>query len=119
VVVADFGEGLTGHILHSELLRSSLAGVQCRIDGHKGSMTFDFASNLVLQSTELGKETYTLDTSGLNFISSFAGSMGNFLMALEADTEPMVSGRQNLSTIRTIMAEDKSARAGGEWVHCT
>ncbi len=118
VVVADFGEGLTGHILHSELLRSSLGGVQCRVDGDKGSLIFDFGSNLTLESSELGEGTYMLDTSGLNFVSSFAGSMGDFLMALEADTEPMVSGRRNLSTIRTIMAEDESARAGGKWVHC-
>ena len=118
VVVADFGEGLTGHILHSELLRSSLGGVQCRVDGDKGSLTFDFGSDLMLESTELGEGTYMLDTSGLNFVSSFAGSMGDFLIALEADTEPMVSGRRNLSTIRTILAEDESARAGGKWIHC-
>jgi len=42
--------------------------------------------------------------------------MGNFLMALEEDREPMVSGRSNLVTIRTVVAEDESARSGGRWV---
>ena len=114
VVVEDFGEGMTGHILHSELLRSSLGGVQCRVDGDKGSLVFDFGSALTLDSSALGKRS--LDTSGLEFVSSFAGSMGNFLMAIEDDTEPMVSGRRNLATIRTVVAEDESARSGGRWV---
>jgi predicted dehydrogenase len=129
VVIADFGEGLTGHILHSELLRSNLHGVQCRVDGDKGSLVFDFHSTLVLESSILGKETYipplggvgggyTLDTSGLNYVSSHSGSMGDFLMAIEEDREPLVSGRRNLSTIRTILAEDESARSGGRWVTC-
>lgn len=116
VAVADFGEGLTGHILHSELLRSSLGGVQCRVDGNKGSLSFDFGSSLLMESSELGYGQYMLNTSGSNFVSSFAGSMGDFLIALENDTEPMVSGRRNLSTIRTILAEDESARSGGKWI---
>jgi predicted dehydrogenase len=119
VVVADFGEGLTGHILHSELLRSSLGGVQCRVDGSKGSLTFDFGSRLILESSVLGKGARMLDTSGSKFVSSFAGSMGDFLMAIEQDTEPMVSGQRNLSTIRTILAEDESARSRGQWVRCS
>jgi predicted dehydrogenase len=70
MVVADFGEGLTGHILHSELLRSNLHDVQCRVDGDKGSLVFDFHSTLVLESSILGKESHTLDTSGLNYFFS-------------------------------------------------
>ncbi len=119
VVVADFGEGLTGHLLHSELLRSSLGGVQCRVDGNKGSLTFDFDNTLMLESSILGKGTLTLDTSGLSFVSSHCGSMGDFLMAIEEDREPLVSGRRNLSTIRTILAEDESAKSGGRWVLCS
>jgi len=115
--IADFGEGLTGHILHSELLRSSLGGSQCRVDGDKGSIVFDFwGSWLNLESHLLGKGVFTLDTSKLHYPESFCGSMGDFLIALEEDREPLVSGRSNLATIRTILAEDQSARAGGEWV---
>ena len=116
LVVADFGEGLTGHILHSELLRSSLDGVQCRVDGDKGSLVFDFNSTLTLESSILGKGVCTLDTSGLNYVSSHCGSMGDFLIAIEEDREPLVSGRRNLATIRTILAEDESAKVGGRWV---
>ena len=118
VVVADFGEGLTGHILHSELLRSSLGGVQCRVDGDKGSLALDFGSKLLLESSVLGKGTHAIDTSGLDFVSSFAGSIGGFLRAIEEDEEPPVSGRKNLATIRTVIAEDESARSGGRWVSC-
>ena len=116
LVVADFGEGLTGHILHSELLRSSLDTVQCRVDGDKGSLVFDFNSTLTLESSILGKGVCTLDTSGLNYVSSHCGSMGDFLIAIEEDREPLVSGRRNLATIRTILAEDESARVGGKWI---
>ena len=114
-VIADFGDGLTGHILHSELLRSSIGGVQCRVDGDKGSLAFDFHSSLIMESSILGKKC-ELDTSGLDFVSSHCGSMADFLIAIEEDKEPMVSGRRNLPTIRTILAEDESARAGGKWV---
>jgi len=42
--------------------------------------------------------------------------MGDFLIAIEEDREPLVSGRRNLATIRTILAEDESAKVGGRWV---
>jgi len=119
MVVHDFGEGLAGHILHSELLRSHLGGVQCRVDGPKGSIVFDFDNVLTIQSTDLGKEPRLLDTAGLKFISSFAGSMGDFLMSIEEGCEPMVSARKNLATIRTVLAEARSTRAGGQWMSCT
>jgi len=119
VVVADFGAGLTGHILHSELLRSSLGSVQCRADGDKGSLVFDFENTLVLESSMLGEEPRTIDTSDLNFVSSHCGSMADILIAIEEDREPLVSGRRNLATIRTILAEDESARLGGKWIAIT
>lgn len=116
MVIADFGQGLTGHILHSELLRSHLDGVHCRIDGDKGSLTFDFHKELFI---DLGEGPLLLDTDGLNFVSSHCGSMADFLIAIEKDKEPTVSGRSNLQTIITILAEDESARSGGKWVCCS
>jgi predicted dehydrogenase len=120
-VVTDFGAGLTGHVLHSELLRCSpaLGGVRCRVDGEKGSMAFDFDSTLSLDSSVLGGGVRTLDTSGLTYVSSFAGTMGDFLIAIEEGREPLVSARRNLATLRTVMAEHRSAQAGGEWVACS
>lgn len=118
MVVVDFGNGLTGHILHTELLRSSLGGVECRIDGDKGSIKFDFNNNLVIDSKVLGKGALMLDLTGSNFVSSHAGSMGDFLLAIEENEEPSVSGKDNLATIRTVIAEDKSARLGGKWIIC-
>lgn len=116
MVVADFGQGLTGHILHSELLRSHLGGVQCRIDGNKGSLKFNFHNELCI---DFGKGPLMLDTKELNFVSSHCGSMADFLIAIEEDKEPSVSGRRNLQTIITILAEDESAKAGGKWVYCS
>ena len=120
VVVSDFGEGLTGHVLHSELLRGSGAtgGVRCRVDGDKGSIVFDFDSQLTLDSLVLGGGPRALDTAGLTYVSSFAGSMGDFLLSIEEGREPLVSARRNLATVRTFMAEDRSAREGGAWVPC-
>lgn len=117
-VIADFGVGLTGHILHSELLRSTLGGTQCRVDGDKGSMVFDFDSYLKIESSELGEGTRTLDLSAASYPASWCGTMGDLLISIEEDREPLVSGRKNLATIRTILAEDESARAGGKWVQC-
>ncbi len=116
MVIADFGQGLTGHILHSELLRSHSGGVQCRIDGDKGSLTFDFHNRLFI---DLGEGPILLDTKGLNFVSSHCGSMADFLIAIEEDKEPTVSGRRNLQTIITILAEDESAKSGGKWIDCS
>jgi len=97
-------------------LRSSLGGVQCRIDGDKGSMTFDFHNNMILSLS--GKETYSVDLTDTKFVSSHAGSMADFLIAIENDKEPSVSGKRNLATIKTIIAEDKSTKLGGRWVMC-
>lgn len=121
VVLYDFGPGLTGHVLHSELLRSSgtMGGVRCRVDGDKGSIVFDFDNNLTLDSLVLGGGPRALDTSAGTYISSFAGSMGDFLLAIEEGREPLVSARRNLATIRTIFAEDRSARGGGVWLPCS
>jgi len=113
----DFGSGLTGHIIHSELLRSSLAGNQCRIDGDEGSLVFDFAGeNILLESRRLGRGVCRLDTSEMKWMEALCGSMGDFLLAIEEDREPSVSGQRNLATIRTVMAEIESARTGGQWV---
>jgi predicted dehydrogenase len=117
-VIADFGPGVTGAILHSELVRGGLTGVRCRVDGDQGSLVFDFADVLQLDSTVLGGGVRTLDVSGIEYPSSFCGTMGDLLLAIEDDREPLVSGRENLATIRTILAEHASAQAGGEWVAC-
>jgi predicted dehydrogenase len=117
--LTDFGPGLTGQVLHHELLRSDLGGVRCRIDGDKGSVAFDFwASTLTLDSQVLGGGPRRMNISGASYVDSFAGSMGDFLLAIEEGREPMVSGRRNLPTIRTVLAQDESARAGGRWVAC-
>jgi len=42
--------------------------------------------------------------------------MGDFLAAVENGTEPTVSGRANLATMRAILAELESARRGGVWM---
>lgn len=119
-VITDFGEGLTGHVLHSELLRASadMGGVRCRVDGDRGSLVFDFDRHLTVESAELGGGPRELDVTGLRYASSFAGSMGDFLLAIEEGREPTVSARRNLATVRTFMAEDASARAGGAWMAC-
>jgi predicted dehydrogenase len=116
--IHDFGDGLTGHITHSELLRSDLHGVWCRVDGDKGSIAFDWHSWMRIDSRELGGGPKNLMVDDAEYAESFAGSMGDFLLAIEAGREPLVSGRRNLATIRTITAEHQSALNGGIWVDC-
>jgi predicted dehydrogenase len=117
VSVTDFGEGVTGHILHSELLRSSLFATKCRIDGDKGSLVFDlYGDHLEIQCHRLGDEILALDTSREKRWSSFAGPMGDLLRSIEEHREPQTSARKNLQTIRHVLAEAESARSGGKWV---
>jgi len=115
-VIADFGEGLTGHILHTELLRSSLGGVRCRVDGSVGSVVFDFHDTLRLESKLLVEGVHEIKGSEFVFPSSWCGTMGDFLIAIEEDREPLVSARRNLATMRTILGEEESARSGSRWV---
>ena len=112
----DFGGGLTGTILHSELVRSDMTGVECRIDGDKGSLVFDFFTRMRISCDATGKGVREVDFSGVQFGDSFVGSMADFLCAVEEKREPMVSARKNLATVRTFLAEHESARRGGEWV---
>ena len=117
ISVADFGDGATGHVVHSELLRSSMTGNRCRVDGDQGSLVFDlWGTGLRLQSTQLGDETLTLDLAGIDLPSSFAGPMGDLLVSIEEGREPQVSARRNLATMRHVLAEHRSAQAGGVWI---
>lgn len=112
----DFGSGLTGHILHSELVRSGMTSVECRIDGDKGSLVFDFFSKMRISCEALGEGIHEIDSHGIQFGDSFVGSMADFLCAIEEKREPMVSARKNLVTVRTFLAEHESTRRGGVWV---
>ena len=67
------------------------------------------------QCASLGDSAHTLDTRGIELPSSFTGPMGDFLASIEDGTEPEVSARRNLATIRQVMAEHRSAVAGGTW----
>lgn len=117
ISIADFGEGLTGHIVHSELLRSQLRSQRCRIDGDEGSIVFDLDGSILrFQSKQLGEDIYVLNAGPTEWVSSFRGPMGDLLLSIEEGREPLVSARRNMATIRHILAEDKSARAGGVWV---
>ena len=97
-------------------LRSKLGGTVCRVDGSKGSIVFDWHSWLYVESSDLGPGAYKLDAPNSTWGGSFGGSMSDFLISLEEGREPMVSGRRNLATVRTFLAEDHSVRAGGKWV---
>ena len=113
----DFGEGLTGHILHSELLRSTLGSRRCRIDGDAGSVVFDLSgSTLTIESNRLKNGPAVMNVSDENAPRSQCGSMGDLLIALEQGREPMVSARRNLATMRQVLAEEESVRRGGEWM---
>ncbi len=115
--IADYGDGATGHIVHGELLRSSLGCAQCRVDGDAGSLVFDlYGEGLTIQSETTGEESCELDLEGRELASSFTGPMGDLLISVEDDREPATSARRNLATIRHIVAEDRSARAGGTWM---
>jgi predicted dehydrogenase len=115
ISIADFGEGFTGHIVHSELVQSSMGKSQCRIDSDQGSIEFGlYTSELRLESKELGGPPLNLAQADL--FPSMCGAMGDLLLSIEEQREPLVSGRRNLGTIRHVFAERESGRAGGVWI---
>jgi predicted dehydrogenase len=113
----DFGPGLTGHILHSELLRSTLGSRRCRIDGDAGSLVFELSGNrLTLDSKPLGRGVVSLDVTPPEPVYSQCGSMGDLLISIEEGREPLVSARRNLATMRQVLAEQAGVKLGGAWM---
>jgi predicted dehydrogenase len=117
ISIHDFGSELTGHILHHELLQVDAPSQPCRVDGDGGSLLFDlWGDSITIHSVRLAGSPRELQLQPLGLPHSMAGSMGDFLGAVEDGREPMVSGRANLATLRAIFGELASARQGGAWV---
>lgn len=117
ISVIDFGTGLTGHILHSEIVRSGATSAMCRIDGSEGSLVFPMSGDTVeIYSSRLKHEPARLDLSILNLSHSMAGSMGDLLLSLEQKREPLVSARRNLATLTAVLADQKSSEQHGVWL---
>lgn len=115
ISVVDYGPGFTGHVVHSELLRSSMTRSQCRVDGDGGSLLFNLhGDRLFLHSTVLGGGPREVVFDEL--LPSMCGTMGDLLLSIEEGREPLVSARRNLATIRHVLAEQESARQGGAWM---
>ena len=113
----DLGKGLTGHILHCELLRSSLGSRRCRVDGDEGSVVFDLSGDsLTIDSKHIEGGPATMDLSDSGIMKSQCGSMGDLLLSIEEKREPLVSARRNLATMRQVLAEEESVRTGGQWM---
>lgn len=118
VSLVDFGPGATGHILHSELHRGGLSENCVRIEGDAGTLKFPLwgEGSIQLRSDRVGAELVEVASGSDDYLSSFCGPMADFLINIEQGTEPTVSGRRNLATIRQVLAEDQSTRNGGQWV---
>ena len=115
--IADYGDNVTGHVTHSELLRSALRETRCRVDGDAGSLVFDlYGSDLTIHCARTGQAPCRLNLAGTHWASSFSGPMGDLLISLEEGREPETSARRNLPTMRHVLAEERSARAGGAWI---
>jgi predicted dehydrogenase len=117
ISIVDFGTGLTGHILHSELVRSGATGAMCRIDGNAGSLVFPMSGDyLEIYSAKLDGEPARFDLKPLQLSHSMAGSMGNLLLSIEQNREPLVSARRNLATLNAVFSDQKSSEQGGVWM---
>ena len=115
--IVDFGQGLLGYILHTELVRSSMTGRHCRVDGDQGTIMFDLNSDrLSIDSRQLGGGEKVLDLAPLRLPPSQCGSMGDLLISIEEQREPLVSARRYLPVMRQVLSEQASAQAGGQWV---
>jgi hypothetical protein len=45
-----------------------------------------------------------------------AGSMGDLLLSIEQNREPLVSARRNLATLNAVFSDQKSSEQGGAWL---
>lgn len=110
--VHELGEGSTGQVLHSELVRSSATADAFRIDGPEGTLEGGIWSPWLTLTQ--GTERIQIDVSGL--AHSMSGPMGELLACLETGAEPSVSFDRNFATLATVHAEQKSLHAGGTWI---
>ena len=115
-----------------------LAQVLVHLEGGQASFIFDGATSIGPQDTtfiagkkgslsstgpDLGQQTVTLTTAegraspkleGTWFNDGFRGAMGSLLVAIEEDTEPENSARENLQSLALAFAAIQSQRAGCE-----
>lgn len=116
ISVIDFGAGCTGHILHNQLLRNGLSSEQCRVDGDQGSLRFGlWGGTIELTSRRIGPDPVAVNSESMQLLPSQAGALGDLLLAIEEGREPLVSARRNLDPIRHVLADERSANAGGQW----
>ncbi len=114
----DYGAGIFGHILHHEIARSGWS-VSARIDGTEGSLVVNlWGDDLTINVPRLGDGPRQV-ISEVPLLPSMAGSMGDLLLAVEQGRMPQINPRQNLVTLRHVVADDVSARAGGGWTAVT
>lgn len=117
--VTDYGQGLTGHIVHSELLCAGMGSNDCRIDGDEGSLIFPLWGNTIrMASKRLPEGSVDLVVEGKDFAHTQIGTLGDLLCAVEEKREPIISARRNLATLSHVFAEHKSTLSSGQWVEC-
>ncbi|MDX2111900.1 MAG: Gfo/Idh/MocA family oxidoreductase [Verrucomicrobiota bacterium] len=115
----DYGPGLTGHIVHSELLCAGMPSNHCRIDGDNGSLVFPLWGNSIqLTSKRLADGPVSLVVDGPDFAHTQIGTLGDLLCAIEDKREPLLSARNNLATLSHVFAEHASTLSEGQWVSC-
>ena len=114
--VVDFGADGTGVILHNECHGGGLGTHAVRIEGTAGTVSFPlWGTTLTIASNRIDSGPVVLDCAPEGFLNSFCGPMADLLRSLEDGTEPQISARRNLTTIRHVLGEDASAREGATW----
>jgi predicted dehydrogenase len=112
---SDFGGGVTGQVIHHELLAAADSAMPCRIDGTEGTLTFEvYGNELKITSSKLSGPRVL--KASPEWKGSLAYSMGDLLLSIEQDRDPEVSAKQNLATLAQTLAEQQAASAGGAWV---
>jgi hypothetical protein len=75
-----------------------------------------------IRGSLLGRDFVELDADGVIrqfplegawFVDGFAGAMGELMCAIDEDREPFNSARNNLATLRLVLAARASAEADG------
>jgi len=84
------------HRLGDEFWLEGTAGLIRKVSEQELTLVSDQTGGALVQQT-------------LPPIDSFAASMGDLLLAIQEDREPLCSGRRNLATLRTVLAACRAA----------
>jgi predicted dehydrogenase len=93
-------------------VRTSTPGCPFWIHGTRGTIRGRLLGGDFVELDD-GEQVRRLPLTGAWFVDGFAGAMGELMCAIDEGRQPYNSARNNLATLRLVLAARASAEAGG------